>query len=125
MYKILEKYSQLKVEQNFRLEEDKQNLLQLEEDVLKNFLNLYDRDVKAVHYNQELIEKDIQTLYKETDKLTNTTKAAVEMYDNFLQYLKEAGDIVNWCSMIEDDMCKVYDHIAAKQREHYAQEKNV
>ena len=120
MYKILEKYAQLKGEQNFKLEDDKKNLLHLDEDILKIFMELYDKDVKTIHNNQELIEKDLQSLYKESEKLSNTSKLAVNLYDSFLEYLKEAGDLVNWCSIIEKDMCEIYDLIATKQRSNYA-----
>jgi hypothetical protein len=120
MYKILEKYAQLKVEQNMKLDEERKNLAQMDEDLIKNFMELYDKEVKVIHSNQELIEKDLQFLYKESDKLSQNTKTAINIYDDFLEYLKEAGDLVNWCNIIEKEMCDVYDTIATKQRAHYS-----
>jgi hypothetical protein len=119
MYKILEKYIHLKTDQNSKNEENTNNLLQVEEEIVKEFLNLYDKDVKTIHHNQLLIDKDLQVLYKETEKLANTTKIAVDIYDGFLDYLKVSGDLVNWCSMIEKEMCEMYDQIATKQRGNY------
>lgn len=113
-YKILEKYSQIKGEHSIKQDEENKKLLAVDEEVLKNFLELYDKDVKTIHTNQEQIEKDLQFLYKETDKLANTTKSAVEIYDNFVEYLKEAGDIYNWCNMLEKDMVEVHNLIASK-----------
>ncbi len=120
MYKILEKYAQLKVEQNMKLDEDKRNLAKLDEELINNFMELYDKEVKVIHSNQEQIKKDLQYLYKESDKLTQNTKSAITVYDDFLEYLKEAGDLVNWCSIVEKDMCEVYDTITTKQRGNYA-----
>jgi hypothetical protein len=119
MYKILEKYAQLKVEQNMKLDEDKRNLAILDEELINNFMELYDKEVKVIHSNQEQIKKDLQFLYKESDKLTQNTKSAITVYDDFLEYLKEAGDLVNWCSIVEREMCEVYDTIATKQRGNY------
>jgi hypothetical protein len=115
-YKILEKYYNLKSKISLQKEEDQNNLLQLGEDVTKRFLDLYDQDVKVIHANQTKIVKDLEILYKETDKLSNTTKQVVETYDGFLEYLKEAGDLVNWCSLIEKEMSEIHDVIAKKRR---------
>jgi hypothetical protein len=124
MYKILEKYIQLKVDQSTKTEEENANLIQLDENIQKNFLELYDKDVKHIHNNQEQIDKDLQFLFKETDKLTSTTKIAINLYDNFLEYLKEAGDLVNWCSLIEQEMIDIHEHIASRQRGNYHQDKS-
>jgi hypothetical protein len=119
MYKILEKYTQLKVEQNMKLDDEKRNLASLDEDLIKNFMELYDKHVKVIHTNQEHIEKDLKFLYKESDKLAQNTKTAINIYDDFLEYLKEAGDLVNWCNIIEKEMSEVYNTIATKQRGNY------
>lgn len=115
-YKILEKYSQLKSEHQAHQSEDANKILNIEEEVMKKFLELYDKDVKVIHSNQELIEKDLQFLNKETDKLTTTTKQAVNLYDHFLEYLKEAGDLYNWCNIIEKDMSDIHTAIASRHK---------
>jgi hypothetical protein len=119
MFKILEKYAQIKVEQNMKLDDEKRNIAILDDELIKNFMELYDKEVKVIHSNQELIEKDLQYLYKESDKLAHNTKTAINIYDDFLEYLKEAGDLVNWCSIVEKEMCEVYGTIATKQRVNY------
>ena len=115
-YKILEKYSQLKSEHNILQSEENRSLLNIDEDILRKFLALYDKDVKTIHSNQELIEKDLQFLYKETDKLCHTTKQAVNLYDNFLENLKEAGDLYNWCDLLEKEMTEIHSIIASKYK---------
>lgn len=115
-YKILEKYSNLKIEHKLTQEEDNRRILKIEEDVLKSFLDLYDRDVKIIHSNQEQIEKDLQILHRETDKFTQTTKQAVQIYDSFLENLKEAGDLYNWCNILEKDMHEIHEAIALRSR---------
>lgn len=113
-YKILEKYSQLKSVHSLVQEDDNKKILSIDEELLKKFLELYDKDVKAIHTNQELIEKDLQFLYKEVEKLTSTTKHAVNIYDNFLEYLKEAGDLYNWCGIIEKEMGEINEIISSR-----------
>ena len=113
-YKILEKYSYLKYEHRLTQEEGNKTILKIEEDVLKSFLDLFDKDVKIIHSNQERIEKDLQYLNKETDKFTHTTKQAITMYDDFMENLKEAGDLYNWCYMLEKDMQEIHEAIALR-----------
>ena len=115
-YKILEKYSSLKSEHHIQQSEENKNILQIEEEILKKFLELYDKDVKVIHSNQELIEKDLQYLYKETDKLNVTTKQAVALYDHFLENMKEAGDLFNWCNILEKEMSEIHSAIASKHK---------
>ena len=115
-YKILEKYSQLKSEHNILQSEENRSMLNIDEDVLRKFLELYDKDVKTIHSNQELMEKDLQFLYKETEKMTHTTKQAVSLYDHFLENMKEAGDLFNWCNMLEQEMTEIHSMIAARHK---------
>jgi hypothetical protein len=116
IYKILEKYSQLKSEHNMTQEEENKKILSYDEEIIKKFLDLYDRDVKIIHSNQEQIEKDLQFLYKETDRFIQTSKQAGALYDNFIEYMKEAGDLYNWCGIIEKEMSEVHDMIASKHK---------
>ena len=111
-YKILEKYSNLKIEHKLTQDDGNRTMLKIEEDVLKSFLELFDKDVKKIHSNQERIERDLQYLNKETDKFTHTTKQAINIYDNFMENLKEAGDLYNWCYIIEKDMQEIHEAIA-------------
>jgi hypothetical protein len=115
-YKILEKYSNLKIEHKLTQEEDNRRVLKIEEELLKSFLDLYDKDVKIIHSNQEHIDKDLQFLNRETDKFTQTTRYAVQIYDSFLENLKEAGDLYNWCNILEKDMQEIHEAIALRHR---------
>lgn len=118
-YQILEKYSQLKSKHNLSQEQEDKLISTYDEHVIRKFLDLYDKDVKQIHSNQEQIEKDLQCLYKESDKLANNSKEAVQVYDNFVEYLKESGDLYNWCNLIEKDVQEIYDKIASKHKADY------
>ena len=111
-YKILEKYSNIKALNDFKhgnfkfiwillVGDETRKIVAMEEEIVNNFLDLHDKvfkinqtkfsklqDVKIVHYNQNMIEKDLQILYKENEKLVNHTKAAIKLYDDFLEILK-------------------------------------
>ncbi len=87
-YKILEKYSQIRIEHNSKQANENKNLIELEQEIIKNFLDLYDKDIKKIHNNEELIEKDLLTLYRENEKFQNITNQTILLYDNFMEYLK-------------------------------------
>ncbi len=87
-YKILEKYSQIKIDHNSKQEFENKNLLELEQDLIKDFLDLYDKDIKKIHHNEELIERDLQTLHKENEKFQKISSQTIQLYDGFLEYLK-------------------------------------
>jgi hypothetical protein len=117
-YKILDKYSSLKTEHHLQQSEENKNILNVDEEIMKKFMDLYDKDVKIIHTNQELIERDLQILYKETEKMSSTTKQAVLLYDNFLENMKEAGDLFNWCNILEKEMSEIHSAIASKHKGH-------
>lgn len=87
-YKILEKYSQIKIDHNNKQDLENNYLLELEQDVIKDFLDLYDKDIKKIHQNEELIERDLQTLHRENEKFQNNSTQTILLYDGFLEYLK-------------------------------------
>jgi hypothetical protein len=93
-YKILEKYSRLKAEHQLVQNEESNRLLEIDNEIITKFLNLYDKDVKTIHTNQEIIKDELKLLYKETDRLVNNTKAAIDIYDNFMENLK-VNKIIN------------------------------
>lgn len=86
--KIAEKYTQLKAEHQLLQNEENKSILHIDEEMLNNFLKLYDKDVKTIHSHQETIERDLQILYKETEKMNNNTKEAMTVYNEFVEYLK-------------------------------------
>lgn len=87
-YKILEKYSQIKTEHQITQNEENKNVLEIDNDIITKFLNLYDKDVKTIHSNQEIIKDELKLLFKESEKIVNNTKAAIDIYDNFMENLK-------------------------------------
>ena len=87
-YKILEKYSQIKVDHFAKQDYENKNLVEFEEDIIKDFLELYDKDIKKIHSNEEMIEKDLQILHRENEKFQNITNQTIVLYDEFMEYLK-------------------------------------
>ena len=67
-------------------------------------MELYDKEVKIIHQNEEKIEKNLQLLYAESLNLQKNTKEACKIYDDLLEYFKEAGDLYNWCTILEKEM---------------------
>lgn len=109
--KILDQYSQLKIDNGNVLNKENQNLLAQEQEVLKNFLILYDNDVKKIHANQIVIEKDLQELYTDTQKLNDICKQGLSIYDDLVEYFKETGDLFNWCTILEKEINEIHQQI--------------
>ena len=104
LYKILEKYSKLKTNSQISFDKTKKEIENYDKEIIKNFLELYDKEVKKIHSNEERIEKNLQLLYAESLNLQKNTKEACKIYDDLLEYFKEAGDLYNWCTILEQEM---------------------
>ena len=104
LYKILEKYSKLKTNSQTAFEKTNKDIENYDKEIIKNFLELYDKEVKVIHQNEEKIEKNLQLLYAESLNLQKNTKEACKIYDDLLEYFKEAGDLYNWCTILEKEM---------------------
>ena len=104
LYKILEKYSKLKSDSQVAFEKTTKEIENNDKEIIKNFLELYDKEVKIIHQNEEKIEKNLQILYSESVNLQKNTKEACKIYDDLLEYFKEAGDLYNWCTILEKEM---------------------
>ena len=37
--------------------------MEIEQEIIRDFLDLYDKDIKQIHQNEESIEKDLKILY--------------------------------------------------------------
>lgn len=104
LYKILDKYSKLKNNHEIKQNEQNRIIEEYDKEIIENFLNLYDKDVKKIHANEEKIEKNLQSLYNESIEIEKTCKEAFSMYDELLEFFKETGDLFNWCNIIEKEM---------------------
>ena len=104
LYKILDKYSKLKNNHEIKQNEQNRIIEEYDKEIIENFLNLYDKDVKKIHTNEEKIEKNLQSLYNESIEIEKTCKEAFTMYDELLEFFKETGDLFNWCNIIEKEM---------------------
>ena len=104
LFKILDKYSKLKNNHEIKQNEQNRIIEEYDKEIIENFLNLYDKDVKKIHTNEEKIEKNLQSLYNESIEIEKTCKEAFSMYDELLEFFKETGDLFNWCNIIEKEM---------------------
>jgi hypothetical protein len=104
LYKILDKYSKLKNNHEIKQNEQNRIIEEYDKEIIENFLNLYDKDVKKIHTNEEKIEKNLQSLYNESIEIEKTCKEAFSMYDELLEFFKETGDLFNWCNILEKEM---------------------
>ena len=104
LYKILDKYSKLKNNHEIKQNEQNRIIEEYDKEIIENFLNLYDKDVKKIHANEEKIEKNLQSLYNESIEIEKTCKEAFSMYDELLEFFKETGDLFNWCNILEKEM---------------------
>ena len=104
LFKILDKYSKLKNNHEIKQNEQNRIIEEYDKEIIENFLNLYDKDVKKIHANEEKIEKNLQSLFNESIEIEKTCKEAFTMYDELLEFFKETGDLFNWCNIIEKEM---------------------
>ena len=102
LYKILDKYSKLKGEHDSQQKKENSIIEEQDKEIIKNFLLLYDKDVKTIHTNEEHIEKNLQALYSESVRFGEITKEAIEMHDKLTEYFKEVGDLYNWATQLEE-----------------------
>lgn len=102
LYKILDKYSKLKGEHDSQQKKENSIIEEQDKEIIKNFLLLYDKDVKTIHTNEEHIEKNLQAMYSESVRFGEITKEAIEMHDKLTEYFKEVGDLYNWATQLEE-----------------------
>ena len=62
-YKILEKYSHVKIDHNTKQIKESNKVMEIEQEIIRDFLDLYDKDIKQIHQNEESIEKDLKILF--------------------------------------------------------------
>ena len=115
LYKILEKYSRLKNNHALKQIEENKIIEEYDKEIIENFLNLYDKDVKKIHTNEEKIEKNLKSLYYESVEIEKTCKEAFSMYDQLLEFFKETGDLYNWCTILEKEMDSIQNQVFEKK----------
>ena len=98
------KYSKLKTNSQTAFEKTTKEIENCDKEIIKNFLELYDKEVKKIHSNEERIEKNLQLLYAESLNLQKNANEACKIYDELVEYFKEAGDLYNWCTILEKEM---------------------
>lgn len=111
-YKILEKYTKKKSIYLIQEEKREIDVLGKQEDIIREFLDLKDSQVKVIHNNQEKIEENLKVLYAESTRLNNISKESMIEYDEFVEYLKEAGDLYNWSQMLRNEIEKLHNKVS-------------
>jgi len=104
LFKILDKYSKIKANNENRQIEQNKIIESYDKEIIKNFLELYDKDVKTIHNNEVKIDQNLQELYSISSDIEKITKDGLNMYDQLLEYFKEAGDLYNFCTILKKEM---------------------
>jgi hypothetical protein len=118
LFKILDKYSKIKANNENRQIEQNKIIESYDKEIIKNFLELYDKDVKTIHNNEVKIDQNLQELYSISTDVEKITKEGLNMYDQLLEYFKEAGDLYNFCTILEKEMDSIQnDFFSQKEKE--------
>ena len=118
LFKILDKYSKIKANNENRQIEQNKIIESYDKEIIKNFLELYDKDVKTIHNNEVKIDQNLQELYSISTDVEKITKEGLNMYDQLLEYFKEAGDLYNFCTILEKEMDSIQnDFFGQKEKE--------
>ena len=118
LFKILDKYSKIKANNENRQIEQNKIIESYDKEIIKNFLELYDKDVKTIHNNEVKIDQNLQELYLISTDIEKITKDGLNMYDQLLEYFKEAGDLYNFCTILEKEMDSIQnDFFGQKEKE--------
>ena len=118
LFKILDKYSKIKANNENRQIEQNKIIESYDKEIIKNFLELYDKDVKTIHNNEVKIDQNLQELYTISTDVEKITKDGVNMYDQLLDYFKEAGDLYKFCTILEKEMDSIQnDFFGQKEKE--------
>jgi len=108
LFKILDKYTKIKTNNENRQIEQNKIIESYDKEIIKNFLELYDKDVKTIHNNEVKIDQNLQELYLISTDIEKITKDGLNMYDQLLEYFKEAGDLYNFCTILEKEMDSIH-----------------
>jgi hypothetical protein len=107
-YNVLKKYSSLKTN-NEIIQEKINNSMEINsERIFTKFMADYDNDVKTIHNNQKVIDKNLQSLFKESETLINNTKDCISIFNDFTESMKQAGDLFNWASLLDKEINKSF-----------------
>ena len=124
LFKILDKYSKIKANNENRQIEQNKIIESYDKEIIKNFLELYDKDVKTIHNNEVKIDQNLQELYTISTDVEKITKDGLNMYDQLLEYFKEAGDLYNFCTILENEMDSIQnDFFSQKEKENSNEKK--
>ena len=101
LFKILDKYSKIKANnENRQIEQNK-------------IIESYDKEIIKVK-----IDQNLQELYSISTDVEKITKEGLNMYDQLLEYFKEAGDLYNFCTILEKEMDSIQnDFFGQKEKE--------
>ncbi|OMJ78961.1 hypothetical protein SteCoe_21135 [Stentor coeruleus] len=72
-----------------------------------NITKSLNSQVEILHENQKKIDNQCKILKTESDKLTSQGQNWMKMYTNLNNSFKQLGDIVNWASVLEQEMSEV------------------
>lgn len=115
-YRLLEAKTKIDSKYTIKNEDNLKEILDIQTSIVKDFMDLTDSKVKLIYDNQEEIKANLTNLFKANDTIIKTTKEVDKTYDEFLEHLKEAGDLFNYSNIIEKDMDLIYNKIITKNK---------
>ncbi len=113
-YKILEEKTSIESDISLKEENNMNKIKHLQNEVINELMKSNDYKVNIIHENQEKIKENLHCLYKQNDSILKLTKEANKVYDEFVEYLKEAGDLFNYSEILSKNMTSLHDKIVLK-----------
>lgn len=83
----------------------------------KVFESNNDEKVSIIHRNQDKIKENLNIFYKQNENIIKYTKEAERVFDEFVEYLKEAGDLFNYANILNSKTEELYNKIISNKEE--------
>lgn len=110
-YKLAEQSSLIQAKKEIKESDLLKESLKNEYELLNLFLNKNDDSVRIIHKNQEMIKSDIDTIFKQSEILCKISKEACKSYDEFIEYMKDAGDLFNYSEILSEEINKLNERV--------------
>lgn len=108
---ILQEKTILDTNNQIKRDEIEKETLNLILENKKVFESNNDEKVSIIHMNQDKIKENLNVFYKQNDIIIKYTKEAEKVFDEFVEYLKEAGDLFNYANILNNKTEELYNKI--------------
>lgn len=110
-YKIIEKKSLLDAENDIKQSECIKKAEDNQSELIDNFMTINDSLVKSIHINQEQIKNDLGVVFKHSETISKISKESIKQYNEFIEYMKEAGDLYNYSNILSSELDELHDKL--------------